>query len=182
MLCILYAFYMHSMYRLYIECICICIGIPLMEEIRLKIFVSSNLTGSLLVQMSDGEILILPQKLVCNFGDCRENLFEMYGDCRENLFEILAVVRTSSPIPSVRGYNACIGACACITGWRRPIGCLILIRHFPQKSPVISGSFATNDLQLKASYRSLPPSSMCRLFIECTYTNTCIQIYTYKYE
>jgi len=39
------------------------------------------------------------------------------------------------------------------TGWRRPIGCLIFIRHFLQKSPTISGSFAKRNFRMQASFR-----------------------------
>jgi len=37
------------------------------------------------------------------------------------------------------------------TGWH-VCKCLIFIGNFPQNIPIISGSFAKNDLQLKASY------------------------------
>jgi len=69
----------------------------------------------------------------------------------------------SSGVPNVicflkkerkRGNKTCLRVCVHVcqsecTGWRRVIGCLIFIGHFPQKSPVISGSFSKNDLQLK---------------------------------
>ena len=57
------------------------------------------------------------------------------------------------------------------TWWRRIIECLICVGHFPQKSPINSGSCAEHDLQLQASYVSSPPCTM-------KFIQVCIYIYT----
>ena len=48
---------------------------------------------------------LLTSKLVWNFRDSRENVFDMHGDSSENLLDILSFVIVSSPISSVCGLS-----------------------------------------------------------------------------
>jgi len=62
------------------------------------------------------------------------------------------------------------------TGWRRFIGCLILIGHFLQKSPMISGSFAQITCNLRhpvGLYDSQPTSHANTHTCTHTHTHTC---------
>jgi len=74
----------------------------------------------------------------------------------------LLIEYTVLKIERIRGWIWISFVCVNMyTACRRPIGCPIFAGHFSQKSPIISGSFAKNILQLKTCYESSPPFTTC---------------------
>ena len=79
---------------------------PLTEETILKIFGFPDHYKNRVRSFECRGLRLLTGKFVANFGDSRDNVFEMYGDSRENLFEVLAVVIILSSISSVGGTHS----------------------------------------------------------------------------
>jgi len=63
-------------------------GSPLTEKIRLKIVGSPDYTVFPLFLLIDEDFRLLLRTRVWNFGNSRENVFEIYGDSSGNLFAI----------------------------------------------------------------------------------------------
>ena len=76
-------------------------------------------------------------------------------------------------------FLTCVHIWGC-TGWRRLIGSLIFIGHFPQKSPVFSGSFVENYLQLMGSTYQSACTLMHNIVWVCVRVRGCRNEYPYS--
>jgi len=68
-----------------------------------------------------------------------------------------------------------------VTVWQRPIGYHTFAGHFPQKSPIINGSFATNDLQLKGILWVFATLYLYTYTKMQMYMHVCIHCFKYLY-
>jgi len=116
----------------------------------------------------------------------RENVI-VSGDTPSWMYEF---DRCTLPPESDRFYRNGVFATLCIDRiyqcrwWRRPIGCLIFIGHFPQKSLIISGSFAKNTLLLCTINRFfiyLQKMWLLCISVYVLYILVCMNIYIHIY-